>query len=100
MDKEKVEEVAKGFWNRLIESDSKESSKRFLAVYVVVFLGTIITVWSMWKGVDFIILLGTWLGFAATLLGLSVYQANRKKKHDADVKKEGIKAAPSEEPIL
>lgn len=81
----------KELFKKLIQSDSKESSKRFLAVYIVCFLGLIITAVSLYKGVDYILLLGTWLGFAATLLGLSEYNKNRKAKLECDVEKEKIK---------
>lgn len=85
----KVKETVKSMWMKLIESDSKESSKRFLALYIVLVLGTIITLYGLWKGVDFIILLCTWLGFAATLLGLSEYTKNRQAKINADVRING-----------
>jgi len=82
----------KELFKKLIQSDSKESSKRFLAIYIVCFLGLIITGVSLYKGVDYILLLGTWLTFAAALLGLSEYNKNRKLKHGADIEKEKIKA--------
>jgi len=82
----------KELFKKLIQSDSKESSKRFLAIYIVCFLGLIITGVSLYKGVDYILLLGTWLTFAAALLGLSEYNKNRKLKHSADIEKEKIKA--------
>lgn len=81
----------RSFFNRLISSDTKESSKRVLAIYIVIVLGTIITVYSMVNGVDFIILLVTWLGFAAALLGMSEYNKNRTKKYDTDVEIEKAK---------
>ena len=87
--------------NKLLSGDAKESSKRALAMYVVLVLGTIITGVSLWNGVDYIILLGTWLGFAAALLGLSEYTKNRAKKHEAAVEVEKVKAsngANEEEP--
>ena len=83
------------FLIKLLSGDAKESSKRALAIYVVIVLGTLITVYSLWNGVDYIILLGVWLGFAATLLGLSEYNKNRKEKHDASVE---IEKAKSEKP--
>lgn len=81
----KIEQTAKSIWRKLIESDSKESSKRFLAMYIVLILGTLITVYAIINGVDFITLLLTWLGFAATLLGLSEYTKNKQAKIKADV---------------
>lgn len=82
----------KELFKKLIQSDSKESSKRFLAIYIVCFLGLIITGVSLYKGVDYILLLGTWLGFAAALLGLSEYNKNRKAKLESEVEKEKIKS--------
>lgn len=61
-------------------------------MYVVIVLGTIITLAALWNDVDYIILLVTWLGFAATLLGLSEYNKNRKAKHEASVKIEEAKS--------
>jgi hypothetical protein len=98
MDKEKIEEIKESFLTKLLSGDAKESSKRALAIYVVIVLGTIITIYALWKEVDYVFLLMTWLGFAATLLGLSEYNKNRTKKHDASVEIEKIKAtAPKEE---
>lgn len=79
-------------FKKLIQSDSKESSKRFLAIYIVCFLGLIITGVALYKGVDYILLLVTWLAFAASLLGLSEYNKNRKAKLECEVEKEKIKA--------
>lgn len=81
----------KELFKKLIQSDSKESSKRFLAIYVVCFLGLIITTVALYKEVDYILLLGTWLTFAAALLGLSEWNKNRKAKYDCEVEKEKIK---------
>jgi hypothetical protein len=86
----------KDLFIKLIQSDSKESSKRFLAVYIVCFLGLIITSVALYKDVDYILLLGTWLTFAAGLLGLSEYNKNRKEKYSADIEKEKIKASKNE----
>ena len=74
-----------------MSGDAKESSKRALAMYAVIILGTIITVASLWGGVDYIILLGVWLGFASTLLGMSEYNKSVAKKHDSEVKKSANK---------
>ena len=86
----------KELFKKLIQSDSKESSKRFLAIYVVCFLGLIITTVALYKGVDYILLLGTWLTFAAALLGLSEYNKNRKAKYDCEVEKEKVKISKQE----
>lgn len=83
---ERRNEDDRSLFRRLIASDAKESSKRVLAMYVVVIIGTIITLVSIFNGVNYIVLLATWLGFAAALLGLSEYNKNRKVKHDADIK--------------
>ena len=85
------------FFLKLIQSDSKESSKRFLSIYVVCFLGLIITIVSLFNGVDYIFLLGTWLAFAATLLGLSEYNKNVKEKYSADIEKERIRTLKNEQ---
>ena len=80
---------------KLISAGAKESTKHFLALYIVIVLGTIITVFALWKTVDYIFLLATWLTFVAALLGLAEYNKNRKLMHNADVKKEALKQAPT-----
>jgi hypothetical protein len=88
---EKIKEAGQSFLSRLLSGDAKESSKRALAIYVVIILGTVITIVALFNEVDYIFLLGTWLAFAAALLGLSEYNKNRKVKHDASVKIEEAK---------
>ena len=73
MNQDVKDKLKESFLTKLLSGDAKESSKRALAIYVVIFLGTIITFYALWKEVDYIILLGTWLTFAAALLGLSEY---------------------------
>jgi len=97
MEKEKAKTEVKeqlNFVTKLLRGDSKESSKRFLAVYIVIILGTVITIVGLWKEVDIIYLLATWLTFAASLLGMSEYNKNKALKLDADIKKEEIKNNP------
>jgi len=89
--KDKIKEVGDSLLSRIMSNGTKESSKRFLAMYVVIILGTMITGVALYKGVDYIYLLGAWLAFAASLLGLSEYNKNRTKKHDASVEIEKIK---------
>lgn len=89
----KIKKVSESFMTKLLSGDAKESSKRALAIYVVVVLGTIITIFSLWKAVDFIILLSVWLGFAAALLGMSEYNKNRTKKHEASIEIEKSKSS-------
>lgn len=88
---EELNKSGQSFLSRLLSGDAKESSKRALAIYVVIVLGTVITIVALINEVDYIILLGTWLAFAAALLGLSEYNKNRKVKHDASVKIEEAK---------
>ena len=92
MEDNKIEEVGKSLLNRLLSDGTKESSKRFLAVYVVIVLGTLITAVALWNKVDYIYLLGAWLAFAASLLGLSEYNKNRQAKHNATVEIEKVKS--------
>jgi hypothetical protein len=73
------------YLKKLIASNSEESSKRFAAMYIVLFIGTIITVAALFNGADLIILLGVWLSFATTLWGMSEYNKNIKIKN---IKKE------------
>ena len=96
----KIKEVSDSFLTKLLSGNAKESSKRALAIYVVVVLGTIITFYALWKGVDYIFLLVTWLGFAAPLLGMSEYNKNQTKKHDSLIEIEKHKTATPDEPIM
>lgn len=98
MDEDKIKEAKESFLTKLLSGDTKESSKRALAIYVVVVLGTTITLYSLWKEVDYIFLLGVWLSFAAGLLGMSEYNKNRTKKHDSSVEIEKAKANVPKEP--
>jgi len=92
MDKETKDKLKESFFTKLLSGDAKESSKRFLAIYTVVILGSIITVVSLYKGVDYIILLGVWLSFAATLLGYSEYNKNVRKKQEEETAREKIRS--------
>ena len=86
------EQKVKSIWNKLIESDSKESSKRFLAMYIVLIIGTLVTFYGMLRhDVDVIQLLIVWLGFAGALLGISSWQSNRKDKYTCKKEMEEIK---------
>jgi|DEB0MinimDraft_10_1074344.scaffolds.fasta_scaffold72276_3 hypothetical protein len=83
---------AKNIWKKLIESDSKESSKRFLALYIVLVIGTIVTFYGMIRyDVDVVKLLVVWLSFAGSLLGISAWQSNRKDKYNSEKETEEIK---------
>jgi aspartokinase-like uncharacterized kinase len=84
--------IKESLLNRLLSGDAKESSKRALAIYVVIVICTGITVVALVRDVDQLLLLGTWLAFAASLLGMSEYNKNRTKKHEALVQIEKEKA--------
>jgi hypothetical protein len=79
----------KEFHTALIKSTTKESSKRYVAIFTM-FLMALGHVVIFVKGtsVDLLILIGSDMGFIATLLGISTYENNLKErlKHD----KEGI----------
>lgn len=92
MEQETKDKLTETFFTKLLSGSAKESSKRFLAIFTVVILGSVITGVALYKGVDYIILLLTWLGFAAALLGMSEYNKNRQKKHDAATEQERIRA--------
>jgi hypothetical protein len=83
----------KSIWKKLIESDSQESSKRFLAIYIVLIIGTLVTFYGMLRyDVDVIQLLAVWLGFAGALLGISSWQSNRKDKYNCAKEQEEIRS--------
>lgn len=87
-----IKEESKSIWKKLIESDSKESSKRFLAMYIVLVIGTIVTVYGMYStDVDVVYLLIVWLSFAGALLGISSWQSNRKDKYQSTKDTEEVK---------
>lgn len=75
------------FLKELLGSDTNTSSKRFLGIYIIVVLGTVITVFSIFKDVDLVVLLVTWLGFAGALFGLSEYNKRDKNRIKAEVEK-------------
>lgn len=99
MVEEEEKSIKQTLLNRLLSADAKESSKRALAIYVVIVLGTGITVVALVNDVDYIFLLGTWLAYAAALLGMSEYNKNVRVRKDAEVKieKEKVKSITQKE---
>ena len=77
-------------FKNLISSKSDSSSKRFLSIYIVMVIGSVITGVALWKGVDYIYLLGTWLAFVAGLLGISSYQSIKDKSNAKEIEKAKI----------
>lgn len=71
------------YLKQLIASDSKESSKRFLAIYATVGLITFVVIAYTNKN-NSVIVLTTLCGFVLTLVGVASWQAvkNHKKNND------------------
>lgn len=102
MKEEKVENIKEKLLTKLLSNNTKESSKRALAMYVVIIIGTLITIVALVNNVDYIYLLVTWLAFAAALLGLSEYNKNVQERSKAaiEIQKEKSKAPKSEEKVV
>lgn len=83
----------KEFFKKIIQSDSKESSKRLMALWtmilVSVVVGSAVYAFVVKDKGDIIVLLGSLLGFILTLSGIGAYQAVKEKKKDPPTKEEG-----------
>lgn len=77
----------KKFFKKLIESDSKESSKRALAIWFSVILTIIILYLSFCDKVDGMDIVWAIIGLVLTLLGLTTYQAAQKNYSENKTKR-------------
>ena len=68
----------KSYFKKLIKSDSSESSKRFISLWVMT-LASIVVIKMVIKSDGLLAVLGTLLGFITTLLGIATYQSVKNK---------------------
>jgi uncharacterized membrane protein HdeD (DUF308 family) len=68
------------YLRKLILSDSKESSKRFIALYSMILVTFIVVVFT--NSTNNVIVLTTLCGFVLTLVGVSAWQAVKTKNND------------------
>lgn len=85
----------KEFLKKIIQSDSKESSKRVMAMWtmllVTLVVGSSIYAFVVKDKGDLIVLLGSLLTFILTLSGIGAYQAVKEKgKKDSSTGKDEI----------
>lgn len=74
------------FIKNLIKSDTQESSKRFLAVYIILVLVSWI-VFAYTKSTNAEIILIELLGFVAVLMGVASWQSVKNKSKDDEIPK-------------
>lgn len=71
----------KEYLKKIISSDSKESSKRFIAIWAMILVTAAVIV-ALTKCDNTIEVLYVLLGFVASLLGITSWQSIRTKKHE------------------
>ena len=71
---------------KLIESDSKESSKRFIAIYTMILITFVVLTYTTTKNVE--IVLGQLLGFVLVLCGVAVWQSIKKSQNVKNLNKD------------
>lgn len=76
-----AEELKDYFIKKLIETKSKYSSKRFIAIYTAILLG-LVTLKIIWKAevTELMIYAGTLMGFITSLIVTTVIGDNRNKR--------------------
>jgi len=69
------------FLKKIIQSDSKESSKRLIAVWAMT-LASIVVLICIYKQVDLVTLLSLLLTFVLSISGVATYQSIKNKRDE------------------
>jgi len=71
------------FLKNIIKSNTKESSKRFIAIWVMVLITAVVAV-ALWKDSDIFSVLASLIAFVCTLLGIATWQTTKKNDEDKE----------------